>query len=287
MINNKAIYEWYMHPAFADVFNENNNRNNEEALFIAAGAERNSDAYTNGNYSQSEMFRHFLPSLGTYTDLGLVDKTSNFVYGRPNSNIFLPSKYLMDCFAADMNDSRFRYSFISAYSSYSIPAWGATYEYGGSACAKEITSTLATKFGIPASNIGKKVYPHFNLESNSTADANYCQLAIWNADGTAKTTQDKTDGNILHPAMPLDPAEAHQYAVYCSLKTLTEEEKAQYPGLVLNVFDLYDENGTARATYDKPSAASALWLSIYPALSKFNMPGNKFVGRDVQRKLWM
>ena len=82
MINNKAIYEWYMHPAFADVFNENNNRNNEEALFIAAGAERNSDAYTNGNYSQSEMFRHFLPSLGTYTDLGLVDKTSNFVYGR-------------------------------------------------------------------------------------------------------------------------------------------------------------------------------------------------------------
>ena len=157
-----------MHPAFADVFNENNNRNNEEALFIAAGAERNSDAYTNGNYSQSEMFRHFLPSLGTYTDLGLVDKTSNFVYGRPNSNIFLPSKYLMDCFAADMNDSRFRYSFISAYSSYSIPAWGATYEYGGSACAKEITSTLATKFGIPASNIGKKVYPHFNLESNST-----------------------------------------------------------------------------------------------------------------------
>ena len=109
------------------------------------------------------------------------------------------------------------------------------------------------------------------MESNSTADANYCQLAIWNADGTAKTTQDKTDGNILHPAMPLDPAEAHQYAVYCSLKTLTEEEKAQYPGLVLNVFDLYDENGTARATYDKPSAASALWLSIYPALSKLDV----------------
>ena len=152
----------------------------------------------------------------------------------------------MDCFAADMNDSRFRYSFISAYSSYSIPAWGATYEYGGSACAKEITSTLATKFGIPASNIGKKVLS-FILTWNPIVQPMLitCQLAIWNADGTAKTTQDKTDGNILHPAMPLDPAEAHQYAVYCSLKTLTEEEKAQYPGLVLNVFDLYDENGAA------------------------------------------
>ena len=60
--------------------------------------------------------------------------------------------------------------------------------------------------------------------------------------------------------------------------------KSSISGVGSYVFDLYDENGTARATYDKPSAASALWLSIYPALSKFNMPGNKFVGRDVQRK---
>ena len=111
---------------------------------------------------------------------------------------------------------------------------------------KKSQAHLLLNLVFPHLILGKKVYPHFNLESNSTADANYCQLAIWNADGTAKTTQDKTDGNILHPAMPLDPAEAHQYAVYCSLKTLTEEEKAQYPGLVLNVFDLYDENGTAR-----------------------------------------
>ena len=152
----------------------------------------------------------------------------------------------MDCFSSDMNDTRYRYSFITAFSSYSIPAWGETYEYDGSGCAKEITEALCTKFGIPTSNIGKKVYPHFNLESNSTSDANYDQLAIWNADGTSKTLQDNTGGNILHPEMPLNPEEAHQYAVYCSLETLTEEEKAQYPGLVLNVYDLYDENGTAR-----------------------------------------
>lgn len=284
MINNKATYGWTMYSTFGEVFNEVNNRNNAEALFIAAGAERNSDAYTNGNYSQSEMFRHFLPSLGSYTDLGLVDRTSNFIYGRPNSNIFLPSKYLMDCFADDIDDNRFQYSFISAYSSYSIPAWGATYEYAGSNCSKEITDALRLKYDMPISNIGKRVYPHFNLESNSTNDANFGQLAIWNADGSAKTVQDNTDGNILHPAMPLDPAEAHQYAVYCSLETLTEQEKAQYPGLVLNVSDLYDENGVARASYDRPSTGSALWLSIYPALSKFNMPGNKFIGRDAQRK---
>ena len=285
MINNKALYDWYMYEHFADVFNENNNRENKEAIFIAAGAERNSDAYTNGHYSQSEMFRHFLPSLGSYSDLGLVDKASNFIYGRPNSTVFLPSKYLMDCFADDMNDSRYRYSFISAYSTYSIPAWGEAYEYGGSACSPEITKSLCNKYGIPEANIGKKIYPHFNLESNNKADANFNELSIWNSDGTTKTLQSKiTEGNILHPEIPLKEEEGHQYAVYCSLKTLTEEEKAQYPGLVLNVYDLYDENGTARATYDKPSAGSSYWLSMYPALSKFNMPGNKFVGSDAQKK---
>lgn len=285
MINNKALYDWFMYEDFADVFNENNNRNNKEAIFIAAGAERNSDAYTNGHYSQSEMFRHFLPSLGSYTDLGLVDKASNFIYGRPNSTVFLPSKYLMDCFTDDMNDSRYRYSFISAYSAYSIPSWGETYEYAGSACAPVITKSLCNKYGIPETNIGKKIYPHFNLESNNKVDANYNQLSVWNSDGTVKTLQDKiAEGNILHPQIPLKVEEGHQYAVYCSLKTLTEEEKAQYPGLVLNVYDLYDENGTARATYDKPSVGSSYWLSMYPALSKFNMPGNKFVGSDPQRK---
>ena len=54
--------------------------------------------------------------------------------------------------------------------------------------------------------------------------------------------------------------------------------------MVLNVFESFTIEWNSQATYDKPSAASALWLSIYPALSKFNMPGNKFVGRDVQRK---
>ncbi len=284
MIANQKEYDWFMHPTFADVFNEHNNRNNREALFIAAGAERNSEAYTNGNYTQSEMFRHFLPLLGSYTALGLVDKTSNFVYGRPNSNIFLPSKYLMDCFSADLNDTRYRYSFISAYSSYSMPAWGSTFEYEGSACSKVITQKLCEQFGIPVSNIGKTIYPHFNLEANSTSEPNYGELAIWNADGSAKTLHEKTDGNILHPALPLNTAEAHQYAVYCSLQKLSDEEKAQYPGLVLNVYDLYDEQGVARVTYDLPTPGSTYWLSIYPALSKFNMPGNRYVGSNVQRK---
>jgi hypothetical protein len=287
MIDNQGEYGWQMWNSFADVFNEKNNRDNKEALFIAAGAPRNSDAYTNGNYSQSEMFRHFLPSLGDYTKLGLVDKTSNFVYGRPNSTVFLPSKYLMDCFAADLNDTRYRYSFISAWSSYSVNpsvGWGDTYNYDGSSCAITIDADLCTYFGLPTSNIGKTIYPHFELEANSTSATNYDQLFVWNVDGT-KATDASNEGNILHPTMPLPISEGHQYAVYCSLPTLTSEEKAQYPGLVLNVSDLYDPaTGSARQIYDKPSAGSSLWLGMYPALSKFNMPGSDFVGSNVQKK---
>ncbi len=262
----------------AEVFNEKNNRNNKEFLFAATGANKNSEAYatTNGNI-QIEAFRHFLPSLGNFTDLGLVDKTSNFVYGRPNSNIFLPSKYLMDCFSEDLNDSRFRYSFISAYSSYSAESWGSTYLYNGSACAKKLTSRICSKYGIDSKWEGWTLYPHFELIDNGTG-----LLGVWNADGTEYTTESAGEGNILHPALPLpSPAagEHFQYAVYCPLDK--NINPADYPCLVSPVYDLYEADGTVRAT---DPGATTNKVSIYPALSKFNMPGEEFFGSNAQRK---
>lgn len=276
-IKNKAQYGAELYSDFADVFNEKNNRNNREALFIASGAVRTSDAYVNGNYTQSEMFRHFLPSLGSYTDLGLVDKTSNFVYGRPNSTIFFPSKYLLECMAADPNDVRYRYSFISAYSAYSCEAWGNTFTYQG--VAKELTAAIVKKYGMSADHVGKKLYPHFELLDNSNGD-----LAVWNAQGTEKTKIAATEGNVLHPAMPLDAAAANQYAVYVSLPTLTAGQKAQYPCFVVNVMDLYGNDGLPKTVTELGGVSGSLETSIYPALSKYNMPGAEYFGSNAQRK---
>ena len=276
-ITNKAEYGAELYDDFADVFNEKNNRNNKEALFVAAGANRNSDAYANGNYTQSEVFRHFLPSLGTYTDLGLVDKTSNFVYGRPNSNVFLPSKYLLECMQQDPNDVRYRYSFISAFSAYSCLAWGETFTYEG--VAKTLTPEIVEKYGMSADHEGKKLYPHFELMDNQNG-----KLAVWNASGTATTPIADTDGNVLHPAMPLDKEEANQYSVYVSLKTLTPEEKAAYPCFVVNAFDLYEADGTPKTVTEVGGVSGALETSMYPTLSKFNMPGDEFFGSNAQRK---
>ncbi len=284
-ITNKAIYGAELYDDFADVFNEKNNRKNKEFLFAATGANKSSDAWstTNGNI-QVEAFRHFLPSLGNYTDLGLVDKTNNFVYGRPNSNVFLPSKYLMDCFSDDLNDTRYRYSFISAYSAWNyddalLLSWGMNPDdgYNYETIAKKLTPALLAKYGIDSKWENAKLHPHFVLIDNGTD-----KLGVWNIDGTAYTLQANTEGNILHPALPLDPSVAHQYSVYCSLKTLSDAEKAEYPCFVNNVYDLYDENGTARAT--DPGATTSNKVSIYPALSKFNMPGEEFFGNNAQRK---
>lgn len=282
-IRNKDTYGASLYPSFADVFNEQNNRNNSEALFIAAGANRTSDAYSNGNYTQSEVFRHFLPSFGTYTDLGLVDKASNFVYGRPNSNLFLPSKYLLECMAADPNDIRYRYSFISAYSAYSCLLWhdptnNVYYDYEG--IAKELTPALVTKYGLSADHVGKKLYPHFELINNSNGD-----LGVWNADGSANTNIEETEGNVLHPVMPLPAGDSYQYCVYVSLPTLTAEEKAAYDCFVVNAMDLYDADGQPKVnTTVGGVSGSELEVSIYPALSKFNMPGKEFFGSNAQRK---
>lgn len=277
-IRDQSQYGAQLYDNFADVFNEKNNRNNKEFLFAATGANRSSEAWQANNVNV-EAFRHFLPSIDDYTDLGMQQKTSNFVYGRANSSIFLPSKYLMDCFSEDLNDTRYRYSFISTYSGYSCGLWGETFNYDGSAVVKDLTSELCEKYGIDKKWEGTKLYPHFELINNSTG-----QLGVWNPEGTEYTDQASTEGNILHPALPLDPAIAHQYGIYCSLKTLTDEEKADYPCFVTNVDDLYGTDGTPNATDPGSEAGTTYKVGMYPALSKFNMPGEEFFGSNAQRK---
>ncbi len=283
-IAHKDEYNAYLYNDFADVFNEKNNRNNKEFLFVATGAKKDSEAYNSGNYSQCEVFRHFLPKLGEYTDLGLVDKTSNFIYGRPNSNVFLPSKYLMECFAQDMNDTRFRYSFITAYSGYSIAARGDEFAYGnGQNYSKVIDDKLIDTYEIDSRWKGTTIYEHFELINNGTDE-----LGVWKPDGSGYINQKDTEGNILHPALPLaHPVEGEdwQYCIYCSLEKLTDEERAEYPCFVNNIFDLYDAEGVAKTTTDfGNNSASTRQTSIYPALSKFNMPGEEFYGLNAQRK---
>lgn len=283
-INNKSKYGAELYSDFADVFNEKNNRSNKEFLFYAAGNSRTSEGYSQGNYSQCEVFRHFLPSLGSYTDLGLVDKTSNFVYGRPNSNIFLPSKYLMECMAEDENDVRFQYSFISTYAGYSVAAWGSSFEYGnGQFYSKTITENLADKYEIDSKWVGSMIYEHFELVNNGNGE-----LGVWNSDGSAYTTEAESKGNILHPEVPMaapQEGEHWQYAIYCSLKTMSDEERAKYPCFVNNVFDLYGADGSAVAeTAFGTSSATSIQTGIYPAMSKFNMPGSEFFGSNAQRK---
>lgn len=266
LINNQTTYGVKMYTNFADVFNEANNRNNTEALFIAGGANRESgDAYTNIGRTM-ELFRYFLPSLGNYSDLGLVDKVSNFVYGRPNSNNYLASKYYMDCFSE--YDKRYQHSFISTYSAYSCVAWGDQFTYIG--VAKEITDKIATKYGIDAKHIGKKIYPYYELVSNSNG-----QLAIWNASGTKLLKQESDNvGNFLVRELPL-AADDGQTSVYISKTPLTD--KADRPYFAFCVNDLYQTDGTPVSTKD-------IKTQMYPALRKFNMPGSEFYGSNAQNK---
>lgn len=284
-IENKSKYGAELYDDFSQVFNELNNRGsvNKEYLFVAAGAVKGSDAYNNGNYSQCELFRHFLPSVFSFTDLGLVDKTSNFIYGRPNSNVFLPSKYLMECMTADPNDVRYRYSFISTYAPYTCELWGETFKYGvGLAYAKTIDQTLADKYGIDARWNGTTIFPHFDLVDNSTGE-----IAVWNANGTEKKSIAALGGNVLHPELPLAKpvsGEDWQYSIYCSTETLTAEEKAEYPCFVVNVFDLYNADGTPKTTTNINGVDVQYETSAYPALSKFNMPGKDAFGSNAQRK---
>lgn len=267
LIDKQNVYGINMYKKFSDVFNEVNNRNNTEVLFVAAGASKASGEAFQYIGKQIELFRYFLPTLGNYTDLGLVDKKENFVYGRPNQADYLPSKYYLNCFSE--YDKRYQYSFISAYSAFSSSE-DAQSDKSYNKIAKEISSGIADKYGINTKHIGKKIYPHYHLVSRSTDE-----LAIWNTNGTDYTARETDQtGNFLIRELPIAPDD-QQTAIYISRTPISDAAERPYFTFCIN--DLYQADGT-------PLSEKTIKTQIYPALRKFNMPGSEFYGADAQYK---
>lgn len=283
-IKNKDLYGAALWDDFADVFNEDNARGNKEYLFVAAYGNTASDAMTT-DWATTEVYRYFMPNFGDYSDLGLYNKNNNtYVYGRTNDAKFLPSRYLLECFAQDETDTRFRYSFISAYAFYSgknslSNTTTNTYQEAHDKLIATSGADYTAKWGIASKWNGWCLYPHFYHKGSG-------ELEVWNADGTVATAP--SEGNILHPELPLAKGvegQTYQYVAYASLKTLTPEEKAEYPCFVVNAMDLYETDGTPKEkTNYAGDPASTRELNIFPALSKFNMPGKEYMGFNSQTK---
>lgn len=305
LITNAATYNAAMYDDFAKVFAAANNRNNAEALFTAYGLNPYDQSYNvfTGN-TKPNLYLHYYPkfddAFGT-SDIfkrSVNSNTTNAYYGRLNQQFIAPTKYLINCFNANY-DKRWENTFATAFTNYSgeqaragagngAPGANVTY----SQATVDITAAIATKYGIDASHVGKKIYPYVDVNAvNSGTLATWQYIPkIWPKGvytGAISALQTPANANV-HP-YPLAPDEDRFFA-YLSKERLTAADKLARRYVTVNIDDLFDPSDPTGSTYKAVTTNNGLTpnslANLFPAMMKFNHNfDGGWLGGNFQQKL--
>ncbi len=306
LINNMGTYNAMLYDDFSKVFAAANNRNNAEALFTAYGLNPYDPSYNvfTGN-TKPNLYLHYYPkfddAFGT-SDLlkkGVNSNTSNAYYGRLNQQFLAPTKYLINCFDARY-DKRWENTFATAFTNYSGEQAKANLGTGVptpanvtySAATVTLTAAMATKYGIDASHIGKKIYPYVDVNAiNAPTFATWQYVPkIWpkgNYSGSVAVLQTTENANV-HP-YPLAEDEDRFFA-YLSKTPLSAAEKKARRYVTVNIDDLFDASDPSGSTYKTVTSNNGLTPSsmanLFPAMMKFNHNfDGAWLGGNFQQKL--
>lgn len=276
MVINEYPDRWY--DDVADTWADYNNKNNKEALFIAAGpsttkipSKGDFQSYANGNICN--LHKYSFPkqnSLGAKMEINGKSPTwaldgNNYGYGRSNEPHMAPSKYLVDVFDASW-DKRWEYTFVTAWSGWSFVDW--SYPKYNDAVI-EITESICDTYGIDKKHIGKKIYPYYDVRTKPSIENTY-QNAIWPYGVTDGDTSQRLELETgFKKAFAIDPTiideNENRFYMYISKEGLTDAEKAERPYAVVNMDELFtsDFRDYKQETGDPKSSA-------FPGFIKFN-----------------
>lgn len=278
LIKNMSSYGAYMYDDIDDMWANNNNRNNKEALFIASGRDGTDAAqgvYGVGTTILTYFFGPINEIAGIKTNGGTGleyfngtngnNNIAGYYYGRQNQFSIAPSKYLIDCFDAD-HDRRWDNTFVTAFSTFTLTGAGADANYNNFAKRTlTLTSQMCTTYGIDQSFVGSKIYPYADLKYTSTTYRPQFTGEVWpkgNTTGNPASTL-KVKNIYVHP-YPLAEDE-NRFFVYLSKKHLTTDEKKKRGYFCVNIDDLFDGTSYKTATFDGTTS----W-KLHPAFMKYN-----------------
>lgn len=292
LISNAASYNAYLYTDIADMWADANNRNNKEALIVAAGPDANSAAW---QYASKANKLAAYTAGGSYSDFFNKNHKpgdKGYFYGRLNSQNWMPSKYLMYCFDPSW-DRRWEYSFQYAWVEWSMAQCGwVAYNKG----QIKLTKAMTTKYDIDTLMVGKTIYPYADCDGvASTYAGNQFPAKIW-----AKGDHSGNKDNLLSVAPSSSEmgttgyanttkAYAIPYPVAADddrINTLFVHEPLAdktgiiYPVIVLR--DLYDSNDMPYGGVDQGSEAGnpvnigdgKTSAAACPGLIKFNWSYN-------------
>lgn len=274
LIANASAYGVSLYDDVEDVWAQANNKNNKEALFIAAGPSTSIAA--SANYAFSNIFTYTFPNPYKLSDVYTTKDNSNYFYGRVNNNILAPSKYLIDLFDARY-DKRWENSFVTAFADETFvqtPTWGGSYNK-----QVKLTEAICLKYGIGLDNVGKVIYPYADFEYVAGTWNQY-PAKVWpKGDHSGDIANLQEVKNVYVHPYPLEEDE-DRFAIYLSKDYLSAADKAKRAYVCINIDDLFDETGKYKtASFDGTES-----YQMYPGFSKFNWNFNGAFGNNLQRK---
>lgn len=272
LIANASSYGAYLYEDIEDMWAQANNKNNQEALFIAGGP--STSVATSQNYAQSNIFTYLYPNPYKLDDVYKTRDNANYLYGRVNNNVLAPSKYLIDLFDADY-DKRWENSFTTAFGEESMLQAG----WGGYS-PRTLTAEICAKYGIGSQFAGESIYPYADL-NYVAATWNQYPAKVWPKGERSQSTSALVDvKNLYANPYPLDVDE-DRFSIYLSKDYMTAEEKAQRRYVCINIDDLFDEEGKyVEASFDGTNT-----YQLYPGLSKLNWNFDGAFTSNLQRKV--
>ncbi len=265
MINNASSYGMYLYDDVSDLWAQDNNRNNKEALFIAAGLDAtNGDAGTGlYNNANSYLYAYTKANPNDCSDLYTIQSSSNLYYGNHNQGgVMAPTKHAIDVF--DEWDKRYENTFLTAYSQFTLE--GST-TYTNKRSSLRISSTTCSRYGISTEFQGDSIHPYVALAqvSRSGGQQTY-PLGVYAKGDTTKLEQTK---NIFVIDYPL-AADDDRFLIYLSKTDLTAEEKAQRKYFCMNISDLFDEDGNYSEEIYRAGTMATSANTLFPSFIKMN-----------------
>lgn len=282
IINNASAYNVYLYDNVDDLWAQENNRNNKEALFIASGANTSLSEMKN-YYVKNNLFTYTICNPNKLTDLYTRSDKTNYYLGRTNNNTFAPSKYSIDVFDPSW-DRRWENTFMTAFGMCSMtdPDHQWVGPYAGTCVT--ITPPIVKKYGINKKFTGKKIYPYVDMKVVEGGAYNqYVSAGVWPKGETSgkpdKLMQVKNVYVIDYP-VALDD---NRFAIVMSKEPRTAEEKDQSQYFTINIDDLYGSNeySTEFKTEQFDGTNS---YQLYPSLIKFNWCYNGSWGSGLNTK---
>lgn len=274
MINNAGSYGMYLYPNIDDLWAQDNNRNNKEALFVASGANTLITDFSAGNYTKNNLYTYTFCNPNKLADLYTRSDKTNYYLGRTNNCTIAPSQYTLSVFDPSW-DRRWENTFMTAYGNFSMVEpdlnGGVWAPYNAPTTTITLTPPVVKKYGIDTKFTGKKIYPYVDMKvmQEGVAFSQYVPNGVWpkgETSGDASKLQQVKNVYVIDYPVALDD---NRFLIVMSKEPRTAAEKAESPYFTLNIDDLFGstEYSTEYKTEEFDGTSS---FNLYPSMIKYN-----------------